>query len=637
MCTIRNPFLVLVAAVIFGGGVRPVYGPARVKGASNDAVLTGTVKSAAGEKMGGVTVSVKAEGSTITTTVFTDEHGEYYFPAMPTGSYNVWAQADTFETAKGYVALTKTEHQDFSMKPLSDFERQLTGDQLLASLPDSTPDDRRLKRVFENNCTGCHQTNYILQDRFNADGWTAMIELMKRINAGGGYQGPNSKPYPFIDFHEKQLADYLSRARGPEPTTMTFHIRPRPTGEAARVVFTEYDIPLAAPSAAPKQYPSNNGSDWMLGTPSSLNGNRGLHDVQADLNGNLWFSYNVPNTEISLGRVDTKTGEVKIFKIPGLHGLAAFGHGIARDKEGNLWFNISPGTEGGPGRLAKIDPSTEKLDVYTPPAGMTGTTTAAGTVDVDGKDKIWVTTGPGVLRFNPDTQQFTEFKSITYNKGDAVGAFGGNTYGVAGDADGNGWWAQMAIDTIGKSDIETGKSSEVKIPADTRVAKLANDQERKLYSENPSVWNSAAFGAQEPRRLGADKTGHYVWVCDWYGANLARIDTHTNQVTIVPLPHPDSEEPYQSAVDSKHNVWMNMMNADAVMKYDTATSKFTEYPLPTLGAETRYISLLEKDGALQIDLAYTRTRKVARMTFRSKENLQSLKAQVQGRPQPSGQ
>ena len=42
---------------------------------ANEALLAGTVKSSAGEKMGGVTVSAKAEGSTITTTVFTDDAG----------------------------------------------------------------------------------------------------------------------------------------------------------------------------------------------------------------------------------------------------------------------------------------------------------------------------------------------------------------------------------------------------------------------------------------------------------------------------------------------------------------------------------------------------------------------------------
>jgi hypothetical protein len=48
-----------------------------------DALLSGAIASATGEKLGGVTVSAKAAGQTITTTVFTDETGKYYFPPLP--------------------------------------------------------------------------------------------------------------------------------------------------------------------------------------------------------------------------------------------------------------------------------------------------------------------------------------------------------------------------------------------------------------------------------------------------------------------------------------------------------------------------------------------------------------------------
>ena len=81
--------------------------------APDGALLTGTVKSAAGAKMGGVTVSAKMENTTITTSVFTDEEGAYYFPAMNSGHYQVWAQADGFDTARGSVDLMSTRHEDF--------------------------------------------------------------------------------------------------------------------------------------------------------------------------------------------------------------------------------------------------------------------------------------------------------------------------------------------------------------------------------------------------------------------------------------------------------------------------------------------------------------------------------------------
>ena len=50
-----------------------------------DAVISGLVRDASGAPMGGVTVSAKAAGSTITTSVYTDEQGAYYFPALPAG------------------------------------------------------------------------------------------------------------------------------------------------------------------------------------------------------------------------------------------------------------------------------------------------------------------------------------------------------------------------------------------------------------------------------------------------------------------------------------------------------------------------------------------------------------------------
>src|SRR6266436_7585610 len=48
-----------------------------------DAILSGSIAAASGEKMGGVTVSAKAEGATITTSVYTDDSGNYYFPPLP--------------------------------------------------------------------------------------------------------------------------------------------------------------------------------------------------------------------------------------------------------------------------------------------------------------------------------------------------------------------------------------------------------------------------------------------------------------------------------------------------------------------------------------------------------------------------
>jgi hypothetical protein len=97
---------------------------------------------------------------------------------------------------------------------------------------------------------------------------------------------------------------------------------------------------------------------------------------------------------------------------------------------------------------------------------------------------------------------------------------------------------------------------------------------------------------------------------------------------MVPLPNPESQQPYQVAVDKDHGVWTNLWSTDQVAKFDTATSKWTTFDLPTRGTESRYLSLLEKDGTLQIVVPYSRARKVAVMTLRSEADLQALKSQA---------
>src|SRR5215510_11214051 len=115
-----------------------------------DHLLSGVISSPTGQKLDGVTVSAKLEGSTITTTVYTDETGRYYYPPMPAGKYRVWAQALGFETAKSSADLTAMRHHDFVLHEMTDPEkriRQLPSEALAAALPEATPDDARIKRI----------------------------------------------------------------------------------------------------------------------------------------------------------------------------------------------------------------------------------------------------------------------------------------------------------------------------------------------------------------------------------------------------------------------------------------------------------------------------------------------------------
>ncbi|HEY1361225.1 MAG TPA: carboxypeptidase regulatory-like domain-containing protein [Xanthobacteraceae bacterium] len=584
-----------------------------------EAILSGTVSTAGGEKLDGATVSAKPVNGTITTTVFTDGTGDYYFPPLPAGKYRVWAQAVTFAIATAEIELPGSAQRAFVLQPTADFVRQLPGYALLNALPEESDQDKRMKRLVRNLCTGCHTPSYVLQHRFDEAGWNAIIELMKNANVYGTYVGAARPPSAILDFHQKELASYLARARGPGESAMKFKLEPRPSGEAARAMFKEYDLPLDPDAGLPSNFVQNDGSDWSLGTPSVLIPGWGVHDAWLDLNGQLWFTCNIPNKRTTIGRIDSRTGAVKLFKVPAANRLAAQSHGMTRDPNGIIWFNVNNGRGG----LGRLDPTTERIDVYMPPQGMTQTG-GATTVDYDGKGRIWSSAPDGALRFDPATETFTEFKSLTYKTRNGTGV----TYGAAGDRDGNGWWAEMALDIIGKGDAATGKPQEIKLAPVKEEMDRITEEAFKLYETyNQPDFNGPFPWAQGPRRMGTDKQADVLWVGNSWGANLARIDTRTSTVTYLPLPA--AQQPYHVAVDSGHNAWTNLWGADRVIRYDPETSVWTAFDLPTRGAEPRYVSLLERAGApMQVVLPYFRARKVAVMTLRSEAELAALKAQA---------
>ena len=589
---------------------------------ASDGLLAGKVTSPDGAPMAGVVVSARGDGRTITISVFTDAAGKYYFPSMPAGHYAIWAQAIGYEPARRALELGVTRREDFALSARKDFERELSGADFLAALPDRTADDKRMKRLVRNNCTGCHTASFPLQHRFDVAGWTAVLDLMKTVNVGGIYLGPDHRPNAMIDGHEKELAAYLARARGPGAAMPAYRPRPRPTGEAARVVITEYAVPLDPALGLPNRYVTNDGSDWSQGTPSGLSGGYGVHDAWADLDGNLWFTYNMPSRDITIGRIDARTGVVATFKIDGLNGLAASSHGMTRDPQGIIWFNTSPTRTPGHGGLGRLDPRTRRIEVFEPPMAMSGTGGAV-TVDYDGRGKIWASSAQGIMRFDPVTHRWSEFKSLTYQTPHGRGM----TYGAAGDRDGNGWWAEMALDIGGRADVRSGRSQEVRLKPLAAQRALATPADARLYDAFDQLdFNTPFPWAEGPRRMGADKAGHVLWVGDSWGGNLARIDTRTLRVTYVPTPDPDTQLPYHAAVDSRHDVWTNLWATDQVLKYDPARGRWTVFELPTRGTEVRYVSLLERHGTLEVVLPYARARKVAVMTFRSAADLHARAA-----------
>jgi streptogramin lyase len=184
----------------------------------------------------------------------------------------------------------------------------------------------------------------------------------------------------------------------------------------------------------------------------------------------------------------------------------------------------------------------------------------------------------------------------------------------------------MKFDHIDKGDVKTGKTSEIQVPPVQAEKDRLTPEEQKLYaSYNMPDFNTPYPWAQGPRRMGGDKNGDFVWVGNSFGGSLAKVDINTMKTELVPLPRPDSQQPYQVAVDKDHNVWTNIWSSDLVAKYNPETSQWTLFDLPSRGTETRYVSLHEQDGRMQVVLPYSRTRRVAVMTVRTEADLEALR------------
>ncbi len=562
--------------------------------AARASALSGAVKSSDGKPLEGVGVSARGLADTFTTTVYTDESGKYAFPALTGGSYKVWAQAVGFETAKADADLSggAKKQVDLTLASLANFDKQLSGTEWAASLPENAPEDRRMKTVFINNCSGCHQVSFLLQNRFDAAGWAAVMTLMEKM-LSIGYAPQDATPNAVIHSYKPELAEYLGRVRGPRNSPLNLKLLPRPTGEAARIVVTEYD--LSRPDM-PGWIMEHNGTDWSEGTPSRWDG-RAAHDVAIDKGGYVWFADDA-TPERTLGKLDPRTGKIAEYKLADDANAAESSHALVFDKAGNIWF--ANGTEGSP---TKFDPETGKFFRYPRPKDFPF---SGDFITMDTKGNVWSPHRAGAFKLDPLTGKYTNYAL----------APGKANYDLAADDEDKVWVSQPGGNDMVVVDSHTGKVDQVALNYLAPQNFDATAQDRDLAASLVLTPNTATPLDKGPRRSAADRGTDVVWVCEFFADRLAKIDAKTRKVTEYPLPHRFSQ-PYSATVNAKdHTVWITMLNSDRVAKFDPANEKFTEYALPTRGTEIRNIQVDSSTNPPTVWLPYDRTNKIARIQFR---------------------
>ncbi|MBI4887907.1 MAG: carboxypeptidase regulatory-like domain-containing protein [Acidobacteria bacterium] len=607
----RVMFLVLGLAAIALSATLPAASQSAAPGIE----LTGTVKGADGKAMEGVAVSAKGEGSTVTTSVWTNQNGAYAFPALEAGRYQVWAQAIGFNRPVAGATVTPGQagKQNFTLTPTDIIPRSLSTAEWMQSLPSETSFDRRMKMVVLNNCSNCHLPANWLEKHFDADSWNTVLDYMEKSaphgdvpenSAGdppgrraGGAEFPageldaNGDPVSIhtklMRFYRKDLVEYLTRVAGPKALPLKAKPFARPTGVATQIVVTEYDLPFNRPGGVGKLDPRTgkvsflalrdgktvvqdvaveprneyrSGSDWSWGTRDE-HLERGTHDIAVGVDGNIYFGMNAMSSDPARGYVWYSNGR----QITGVDVKA----GSIKPYPG-LRFPLSHGTQ------------------------------------VDSKGNVWGSFGLGFVRLDVATGTFTEFNTATPFS---------RPYDLGVDRFDNAWVSQLALDRLAVVDGKTGEVKEVALPPLTSPDLRPEDIE--ILKTVGSWDHNAAPGQQGPRRMSADARGDYVYSGLYWAGGIAQIDARTKTfVKIHSLPELRWAQPYKPIADKNHMVWFSNSAADLLGQLNPTSGKITLYQLPTRGTNSRHLAVDDTTDNPTVWVPYTAAGKVARVQFR---------------------
>jgi virginiamycin B lyase len=500
--------LTLPAARGRTGEPRPTQGGER-GGTHGGGVLTGTVRDATGRPLAGAFVSAydtAGPGTTITVTVVSDAAGRFRFPGPPRpGPARVVARRPGYEPASRGAAPGGTSVLDFVLAPAADTFAQAPSASLLALLPDGAD-----KRRFALDCTGCHQFDQRVLRPNGAprshDAWVARVRQMLSF-AGPASSFPIIAPGRDPDSTASWLTRYLGQrsARGAPPVVLP----EAPAGDAARAVFTEYDLPdprdlphdlMLTPDGRVVITGMMSGDMYVLdpesghfereAIPIPRANPRALH---VDPDGTWWVLLGAPH---KIARRDGRTGAWSF------HDVGMYGHSVARDGAGGVWFNGHFTHD--PALVGRLDERTGAVRTYEIPAAAESPT-GGGPIPYElrtGDDgSVWGSElhGNRVFRLTPATGAFRLYAMPSAHSGP-------RRLDVAGD--GVVWIPAYAAGTLARLDPATGRVVEYPLP--TRDA--------------------LPYVARVDRRSGM------VWVGTGAGDLLARFDPRRERWTEYPLP-----------------------------------------------------------------------------------------------------
>jgi len=594
--------------------------------------LMGVVRGPDAKPLAGVNVAARQSHQLFITSVFTDENGEYVFPHLAAGDYKVWAQAKIYASDRAALTLdgAHTSMRDFSLGKLENVEARLDGSDWFESLPEDTPDHKRMKQILFVACTGCHGIDVILNNKFDERGWKSIVHAMSSATYTGWTGIADKTPAQMgwegqiIAHHEDELAKYLTQMRGPGPSPMVLKPRPGPTGEAARAVITQYDLPGPEQENVMSWW---SGGDWEYGPTTGMHGTVGVHDVLAAPDGTAWLyqSRTTFETNRTLASLNPDTGEMTNYRLNTPNGRIMFfeqvGPGMGKYAK-YMWMHTGQD-------IVRQDLDSRTFTRFPKPAVMGNMPNSS---DGDDQGRVWTNGAFGAVFLDPYAPMDPNVQYPGWHLFQQFTPGDGTTYGVTSDADDNGWWSESYTDHVGYHNIKTGQTREfvIRDPGFEARKALASKEDLTFYdSIGAETWSRNSAEplpySEMPRRLSADKYGDTVWVPNWAASSLTEINIHTFKITYHELPY--KQHPYKTTVDAHHNVYTDTQVGDGVYKWSTHDKKWTYFQLPTHGCSSRHMSYDTVREEIWVPCDQSNT--VDRIQVRTVEGIRSLKAAAQ--------
>jgi streptogramin lyase len=493
--------------------------------AASHAAVSGRVSSAQDGPLEGVLVSARKAGSTITTTVVTDQQGRYQFPQsrLEPGPYSFRIRAagyDLESPATVDVVEGKTATADLTVQKTKDLASQLSNAEWIESVP-GTAQEKAILRP----CSHCHTLERIMKSRHTVDQFVSVIERMgtyPQLSFPLKLQKlPAPRVGPGVVSQEQRLAawrrqaDYLAKINLGAAAEFSYPLKtlPRPKGDATKVIYTEYDLPQKT---------------------------RQPHDVIVDSQGLAWYA---SFGEQILGKLDPKTGRVTEYPVPLLKPAAPTGIlGVRFDNDQNPWLGMQ--FQGG---IAKFDRKTETFQTWSLPAELNGPHVQINQVSPDRSHlngKVWLQDAGTytVLRLDLSSGKFEVFAPYEIPRP--------NVYDVIPDSRNNGYFLVLGAGDVGRIDA---KSGDIKI---YHTPTAGSGPRRGMMDAQDRLW----FGENNGDRIGMFDTRKEVFQ-EWAAPTTGTW-------------------PYDVTADKNGNVWTGGEFTDRIVRLNPKTGAFVEYLLP---------------------------------------------------------